>query len=200
MTQARLYSIAALAKLLDQPESTLHYWKNRFDAFLPSLGEGRHKRFRPEAVDIFKTIGELLRQGLSAQDVRGELARLYPMNVPAGEAQAPGAADASVPISVQGPVWSSPEMTAQIGREIARAIGEELRGMLSGTAALPAGDGDAARALAEELALVKAQNADLTAKLKVLEAELTRLRKDGREMEKYLLAKINAAKGQKASA
>lgn len=191
MPEARLYSIAAIAKVLDQPESTLHYWKNRFDAFLPSVGEGRHKRFRPEALDIFKTIHQLLRQGLSAADVRVELSRLFPMNVtPGGE---PGESGIPAP----GPMaLPSQETAALIGREIALAIGKELRGML-------AAGGDQPLALEgmdtikDELTTVKMQTEELLSKMKVLEAELTRLRKDGRDMEKYLLDKISAAKAAK---
>ena len=189
MQEARLYAIAAIAKILDQPESTLHYWKNRFDAFLPSVGEGRHKRFRPEALEIFKTIHQLLRQGLSAADVRVELSRLFPMNVTPGES---GATGAPGPGSLALP---SQETAALIGREIALAIGEQLRGMLAGGAQPLALEG--VDTLKDDLATVKTQNEELLAKMKVLEAELTRLRKDGRDMEKYLLDKISAAKAAK---
>ena len=59
MAENRLYSVASIAKLLDVPESTLHYWKNRFDDVLPSIGRGRNKRFRPEALDVFRDIGAM---------------------------------------------------------------------------------------------------------------------------------------------
>ena len=75
MAETRLYSIAAIAKALDVPESTLHYWKNRFDDVLPSVGRGRGKRFRAEALDIFRAIGGMLAQGMSSADVRATLAR-----------------------------------------------------------------------------------------------------------------------------
>ena len=74
MTHAKLYSISAIAKLLDLPESTLHYWKNRFEPFLPSVGQGRGKRFPAEAVEVFRAIGALLESGLSVADAKDELA------------------------------------------------------------------------------------------------------------------------------
>ena len=180
MTDARLYSIAAIAKILDQPESTLHYWKNRFHAFLPSVGEGRHKRFRAEAVDIFAAVGRLLKQGMTAADVKAELAALYPTNV-STEGRETASAHALAPSPSQ-------EAAVLVGREIAKAVGGEIRAALAEGCASPSQAG--VEELREELSAVKTQNKDLAGKLKVLEAELTRLRKDGREMEKYLLGKI----------
>jgi len=49
----------------------------------------------------------------------------------------------------------------------------------------------------EEIEAMRRTNEDLAGKLKVLEAELIRLRKDGREMEKHLLGKIKGAAGGK---
>ena len=103
-------------------------------------------------------------------------------------------------------------MGQEMGREIARGIGEGLRQLsaLPGApqqGALPEGFGpgeiDAIKSVVEnacgkldensgQVALMAAENAELKAKLTVLEAELIRLRKDRREMEKYLLDKIKA--------
>jgi len=188
VTDSRLYSIAAIAKILDVPESTLHYWKNRFDDVLPSIGAGRGKRFRGEAVDIFREIGGMLGQGLSAGDVRSELMRKYPVNV-GGEAQR--FEPASAPAAAQPDVMLA--MAAGIGSEIARALAEHL-GRLGQTggpalAALPDG---VALELRAELELARAENAALGDKVRVLESELVRIRKDRRELEAYLVDKINA--------
>ena len=141
MADNRLYSIAALAKILDMPESTLHYWKNRFDDVLPSFGTGRGKRYRAEAVAIFRDIGAMLAQGLSAGDVRSELGRRYPVNVGGGEAQSPAVPQAAAAGAGPGGVVDAQTMLAMasaIGAEIARTLAEQLtRGGLSGPAALP---------------------------------------------------------------
>ncbi len=186
MAENRLYSVAAIAKLLDVPESTLHYWKNRFDDVLPSLGRGRNKRFRPEAVDIFRTIGRLLGQGLSAADVRTELARQYPVNAVHEPATSP-AIEPAPAIPGDG---AALEMATRIGSEIAKTLLTHLhQNLLAATPALPDG---AAEQLKAELALARSENASLTEKMKLLEAELVRLRKDRRELENYLVDKINA--------
>ena len=190
MADSRLYSIAAIAKILDVPESTLHYWKNRFDDVLPSFGTGRGKRYRAEAVEIFRDIGAMLAQGLAAGDVRAQLSRRYPVNVGGGEVQSQAAALAT---SAGAATAASPDaqtmlaMASAIGAEIARTLAEQLS--RNGPAALPEAT---ATAISSELAEARAQNAALADKMRVLEAELVRLRKDRRELESHLLGKIKA--------
>ncbi|WP_428564072.1 MAG: MerR family transcriptional regulator [Solidesulfovibrio sp. DCME] len=195
MADTRLYSVAALAKLLDIPESTLHYWKNRFDDVLPSVGVGRGKRFRAEAVDIFRSIGRLLGQGLSAADVRAELARNHPINITPRPRQLndptpplPAAGDAALLAAPTGE--AALVMAAHIGSEIARSLVSHLNQHLS--PARPALPDEAAEALRRELTAVRAENEALTEKMQLLETELVRLRKDRRELEHYLVDKINA--------
>ena len=196
MAENRLYSVAAIAKLLDVPESTLHYWKNRFDEVLPSVGRGRSKRFRPEAVEIFRAIGRLLGQGLSAADVRAELIRHYPVNAahaPTSEtvprpAVPAVSADKGTPVGDDGEAVMA--MAAGIGTEIAKALLVQFgRHFQQQPPALPE---ESAEGLRAELAAVRDANAAMTEKMRLLEAELVRLRKDRRDLESYLVDKINA--------
>ena len=92
----------------------------------------------------------------------------------------------------------------RIGTAMAEALAVKLQGLFDMAAAphareLPA-CGDSA-ALTAELARARAEIEELkradestAAKLKVLEAELIRLRREGREMEKHLLGKINSSR------
>lgn len=186
MAENRLYSVAAIAKLLDVPESTLHYWKNRFDDVLPSVGQGRNKRFRAEALDIFRTIARLLGQGLSCADVRAELAGRYPVNVvPAN----PGGSVSVAPVAVEAVSDGALAVAARIGSEIAGALLARLDRQLPAQASvLPA----EAAELKDELARVRVENETLATKMALLERELVRLRQDRRELEAYLVEKINA--------
>jgi len=181
----RLYSVAAIAKMLDVPESTLHYWKNRFDDVLPSLGRGRNKRFRPEAVEIFRAIGRMLGQGMSCADARAELARQYPVNV---------APDVPEPVTSPDPVRdTTPEgvlaVASRIGSEIAKSLLVHLQQAAPQPPALP---DQMAAGLSVELDKVRSENEALQEKMRLLEAELVRLRKDRRDLENYLVDKINA--------
>lgn len=188
MADNRLYSIAAIAKMLDVPESTLHYWKNRFDDVLPSLGRGRNKRFRPEAVDIFRAIGRMLGQGMSCADARAELARQYPVNVAPDTAES-----ATPPAPIRDSTPDTPEgvlaVASRIGSEIAKSLLVHLQQPPSQPPALP---DQTAESLTAELDQVRSENEALQEKMRLLEAELVRLRKDRRDLENYLVDKINA--------
>lgn len=188
MAENRLYSVASIAKLLGMPESTLHYWKNRFDDVLPSIGRGRNKRFRPEALDVFRDIGAMLGQGMACDDVRAELTRRYPVNV-ATTATAVEPVAIRVADAAAGPNGAL-DVATRIGTEIAKTLLTHLHQQLApASAALP---DETAGSLKSELDRVRSENAELTEKMRLLEAELVRLRKDRRELETYLVDKINA--------
>jgi DNA-binding transcriptional MerR regulator len=223
--EERLLSVAEIARRLSVPESTVHYWKNRFAQHLPSAGAGRQKRFREEAVDVFRVIAEMFSTGHSAQDVMEALGKSFPLTASheqQHEGRAPGLAGhgghAEAPALgelAETAVRMAAAIAKEMGAEIARSIGEGLRVHLGAGAGT--GDGQEPLALpgldAEELSAIKsamehtcgrlddhagemdrvsAENAELKAKLSVLEAELIRLRKDRRELEKYLLDKIKS--------
>ena len=188
MADNRLYSVAAIAKLLDVPESTLHYWKNRFDDVLPSLGRGRNKRFRPEAVEIFQAIGRMLGQGMSCADAKAELAKQYPVNVATSASESVPA----VPVRTceAGGDGGAVAVATRIGAEIAKSLLSHLHQLQAPpVAALP---DETAESLHDELTAMRSENAVLQEKMQLLEAELVRLRKDRRDLEDYLVEKINA--------
>lgn len=201
MTGKRFLSIAEIAREVEAPESTLHYWKNRYAAFLPSVGQGRQKRFRPEAVEVFRLIAALLRDGHAPAEVAGHLARTHAVNPAsvqeAGFSSSPG--DSGPGREAPDPVALGVQIGTQIGAEVARSLAQGLNDLLaSAQAALQAGAlalpqapaGEQTRPQDEDLAALRAENAVFRDKLSVLEAELVRLRKDRREMEKFLLDKI----------
>ncbi|MBU1229080.1 MAG: helix-turn-helix domain-containing protein [Proteobacteria bacterium] len=228
--EVRLLSVAEIARRLGVPESTVHYWKNRFAQHLPSQGSGRQKRFRPEAVDVFRVIAEMFSLGHSTQDVMETLGKRFPLTAALdGDAYAAGSfSETGGSFAHRDPPQEHPAMAdtalrmaaamgKEMGLEIARSIGEGLRQLSRGPAqdALDAGEGapalpsldagqlEAIRSAVDlscsrmdaqsgEVERVAQENADLKTKLSVLEAELIRLRKDRREMEKYLLDKIKS--------
>lgn len=201
MPDKKLLSIAEISRLLEVPESTLHYWKNRFAQYLPSTGRNRQKRFKSEAVEIFKIIADMLKQGHTTEDVMAELSRKYPVNA-AIDPQNPESAQPSAPVQMQqANLEPAIQLAAAMGTEIAKSINEGLRGMLS---CMPAEtiseDVKACMAKAnadldaqnESIEGLKTENTQLKEKLSIMEAELVRLRKDRREMEKFLLDKLKA--------
>lgn len=73
-----LLTNADIARQLGMPESTVRYYRDRFTVFLPIVGEGRQRRYRPEALAVFQTIAEGLRNNGTAEQVEATLSRLYP--------------------------------------------------------------------------------------------------------------------------
>lgn len=199
MTGKKVLSVAEIARELELPESTVHYWKNRFAQHLPSVGRGRQKRFRPEAVEVFASISRLLKEGHTARDVMDQLAQSFPLQADAVPAQADGPAAVPANGASLEPVM---KMAAAIGMEIARSVGEGIRSVLSPEDAGGADVSDVRRGLEdaaaritaamEETESLRSENRELREKLAVMEAEMVRLRKDRREMEKYLLDKIKS--------
>lgn len=226
-SEIRLLSVAEIARRLGVPESTVHYWKNRFAQHLPSQGSGRQKRFRPEAVDVFRVIAEMFSLGHSTQDVMETLGKRFPLTAtmdgdpnavgtdgPFGQREDHQGQDQQNPAArADTALRMAAVMGKEMGAEIARSIADGLRRIggqpqLEGQdlVALPALDSEQLDAIKNavdqsctrldaqsgEVARMAEENAELKAKLAVLETELVRLRKDRREMEKYLLDKIKS--------
>ncbi len=51
-----LSTIQEIAKQLQVPESNIRYYRDRFEEYIPSVGDGRLKRYKKEAVDVFRHI------------------------------------------------------------------------------------------------------------------------------------------------
>lgn len=215
VTTKKLLSVAEISRQLDVPESTVHYWKNRFAQFLPSVGQNRQKRFKPEAVEVFSDIARMLKEGHTAKDVMDHLATTCAINPQTAELSSNAdMGQLSHTPAINGLAAEQIVQIAQaVGLEIGRSISEALRLFpgqstqenepsngrynqnqteedmlmvrteLNRTCALVEGQH-------EELSELRDENTELRKKLDVMEAELVRLRKDRRELEKYLLDKI----------
>lgn len=200
MSDKKLLSIAEIARELEVPESTLHYWKNRFAQYLPSMGKKRQKRFKPQAVEIFSIISQRLKQGHTAEDVMSELSIKFPVNAAIIEEDKNSPADA-MPRQISPSFDQSLQLASAIGAEIAKSITEGLKNITSPGMPLTLPDTlheDMEQAVClikeqgEDVDHIKEENRQLKEKLSVMEAEMVRLRKDRRELEKYLLDKLKA--------
>lgn len=68
-----LLTIKEIARQLDLPESNIRYYRDRFEEFLPYVGEGRKRRYKPEALDVFRFIVSELRENKSTAEIGKEL-------------------------------------------------------------------------------------------------------------------------------
>jgi predicted RNase H-like nuclease (RuvC/YqgF family) len=128
-----------------------------------------------------------------------QLSQEYPLQADAMPAAVPSESGVAVSAGSMEPVM---KMAAAIGLEIAKSVGEGIRSVLDAenlgspdVSEVRKGLEDAAARISEamvETEALKAENRELKEKLAVMEAEMVRLRKDRREMEKYLLDKIKS--------
>lgn len=72
-----MFTIAAIARRYDLPESTARYYCKRFRDYLPHAGEGKRRRFLPEALPVFEAILEAMGRNKSASSVEAELQQKF---------------------------------------------------------------------------------------------------------------------------
>lgn len=79
--ESSLLSIADIARHFDLPESTARYYCKRFAEHIPSVGEGRRRRYRPETLDFIALVLEEMQKSRTAASVEELLATQFPRNV-----------------------------------------------------------------------------------------------------------------------
>ena len=88
-------TIADIAHRLGLAESSTRYYRDRFSAFVPVVGEGRSRRYPPEALQVLATIAELSRAGTPAEAITERLRAEYPVNASAAPQPTAAAAAAT---------------------------------------------------------------------------------------------------------
>ncbi len=73
-----LLSIADIARHFSLPESTARFYCKKFARFMPSLGDGRRRRYSPRALDIMETILEHMRVSRTSSAVEMALDSCLP--------------------------------------------------------------------------------------------------------------------------
>lgn len=85
-----LLTIKEIAKQLQVPESNIRYYRDRFDEYIPSVGEGRRRRYKKEAVDVFAAIVQGYKDEKNTEQIASELAARYPRTVEVDRASGTG--------------------------------------------------------------------------------------------------------------
>ena len=76
----QLFSIADIARHFSLPESTCRYYCKRFADYIPSVGEGRRRRYRKTTIDVISAILEEMKKSRTANAVEEALAIRFPRN------------------------------------------------------------------------------------------------------------------------
>lgn len=82
----KLLSIKEISQELGIPQSTLRYYRDSFLAYLPAAGEGKKKRFYPEAIEVFQAIATGMHHNKSADDIMDDLNRRFTRYIDVNEA------------------------------------------------------------------------------------------------------------------
>jgi DNA-binding transcriptional MerR regulator len=75
-----MLTIKEISKRLQIPESTIRWYANhgKLIEFFPTVGEGRKRRFKPEALNVFRFIVATIKEAASVDDVAERLAQEFP--------------------------------------------------------------------------------------------------------------------------
>ena len=85
-----IYSIGAVARMLDVPASTLRAWEERYTLITPTRSEGAHRLYSRGQVEKLRFIKSRIESGVSAADAHRLLAdQLREGHVPAKPAASP---------------------------------------------------------------------------------------------------------------
>ena len=55
----KTYSLQDISEVLKRPRTTLSYWNQSFHKYIPTVGKGRTRRYKEEAIDVFRLIMDL---------------------------------------------------------------------------------------------------------------------------------------------
>lgn len=73
--------MAQIAKQLNLAESTARFYRDRFENYIPSVGEGRKKRYKQETIEVLRFIAEGFNRNLTATDIEDGLSRMVARNI-----------------------------------------------------------------------------------------------------------------------
>lgn len=167
-----LLTLRDIAEQLGLPESTVRYYRDRFSAFVPTVGRGRQRRYREEAVEVLRTVAEGFRSQKSAEEVEEVLAQQFPRYLESRDEGDEGAE--SLPAS-----WLMTLLALQ-GQAL-QQVGDALERL--------AEQAVAQRAEAEAVESVRAEVEDLRRRLaETVEARLARLE----ERDRVVVAQMRA--------
>lgn len=99
-----IYSIGAVAHMLDMPAATIRAWEERYAVIVPQRGDGTHRLYTREQVEQLRFIKRQIGGGMSAADAHRLLAdELVPGPLPGAAAADAGEARPRVLVAERDP-------------------------------------------------------------------------------------------------
>ena len=81
LTPVELLTATEMARRLGIPESTARFYARRFSAFLPTVGEGRSRRYQPEALDVLRIVADAVHAGMPTAQIHQALTERFALTV-----------------------------------------------------------------------------------------------------------------------
>lgn len=110
-----LLTAAQIAKKLNLPESTMRYYRDRFTEYIPTTSEGRSRRYRPEALEVFRFISDRLRTGMPAGVLEAELRPRFQVEIEVDPQTAGPQPDSSSNATAMVPAPAFLEIMSRVG-------------------------------------------------------------------------------------
>lgn len=79
--EKQLLTMTQIARQLNLAESTARFYRDRFETYIPSVGEGRKKRYKPETIEVLRFIAEGFNRNLTAMDIEEGLSCMVARNI-----------------------------------------------------------------------------------------------------------------------
>jgi DNA-binding transcriptional MerR regulator len=70
-------TLKQIAADLGKPESTVRYWRDLFNDFIPCEGRGRTRRYPEEAAEVLRLVCVMMERNANARDVKDALSRKF---------------------------------------------------------------------------------------------------------------------------
>ncbi|MFO8031037.1 MAG: MerR family transcriptional regulator [Desulfohalobiaceae bacterium] len=81
MSEEEYLTIKEIARRLEVPESNIRYYRDRFQEFLPAVGQGRKKRYKAQALEVFRYIVQAYQNDLSTEQIAQKLQQDFPRHL-----------------------------------------------------------------------------------------------------------------------
>ena len=76
-----LFTMSEMASILKTPDSTVRSHCHRFREFVPSIGDGREKRYLPDALTVLRVVAECYERNMTTAQIRAHLAQEFAVTV-----------------------------------------------------------------------------------------------------------------------
>lgn len=77
MERKEFYTVKEIGALLDMPESTVRYFRDRFIDFIPYEGKGRSRKYTQESIEVIRAIVEYNNAKMNAEEIESRLSARF---------------------------------------------------------------------------------------------------------------------------